>query len=542
MAKSRRTPSSWAPAKLMALVISAIAGVAPALAVNSPMEARSICVLLREQGREASIWVKCGFSAKEDLLLNLGRKPIENFLVNSYDTQLIASSSKLSEVAVPQGEVVHSNGDDSTPWHINGVYIGGNHGCPGVLELSVPDERLAAADIGSSWRDEAGVTFFIIDVPSPGTARVLSENVATYPFWKFHDRVTGTTLTSTSGNSTFSYTKATPIQLLPCARIKEQKFLANGKTPLKPGKVIECDFLEIVEDYDIINPAAVLNHVIQHPGKKPDYVGSQLDAVINNKIVHRIHPNAATVITHRATALQPFNLEFMGFIQQELLGKIATSPGLIRYYIPKAEPFQQDGTKYDFRSVQDFSTAPQSPLKFTGDDSPASRALPERFVQFLGDPGSAKNENRLGFALGYSLTNGLTALQNPSWRRKSAGFIHTTSKTYPFALDESVQNPVAVGTVFECVAYRQYFNPAVQSNATCAFWHRENDKTIVYVDYHKPVDGDVVHLPQALVGRPFRIIEKIGSLGVESTGSIPREGLKIRSEGAHGSLVLEVSD
>lgn len=507
-----------------------------------PIKAGRMRVLFTEESQESSVWVRCAFSAEQDIVLNFRRRPIENFVINSYETRLVPSSSRFSERTAQQGELVHVNGDDATPWHINGTYIGGNHGCASVLDLTVADGALSVADIGSSWRDGAGVIFYVIDLPGPGVARVMSENRASYPFWKFDTSITGSTLTRSTGQASLAATKSTLTQLWPCARITEQRFLANGKKPLIAGEIAECDFLEIVEEYDIINPASVLADVIAHPGQRPDYVASRLDAVIHNQIVYRIHPNAATTILHRATALQSFDLEFMGFIQQALLHRASESSSLIRYYIPKANPFQQDGITYDFRSIQDFDGLPRSPLRFARTEGVGERAMPERFIQFLAAPGSAKNQNGLGLAFGYSLTSGLTAIGRPFWQRRSAGFIHTTGKTYPFVLDDSIQNPVTPGTAFECLAYRQYFNPALQANATCVYWHRENEKTIVYIDYHKAVSNDTIHLPESITGRSFRILEKSDSLMVDSAKRIPRDGLKVTSPTDHGSLVIEVSD
>lgn len=496
-------------------------------------------VLFQEQDQQASVWIRCAFSRQQDLLLNFQRKPLMNSIINSYETRLIDSAAKLTEKSAADGELIHANGDDSTPWRINGTYIGGNHGCTSVLELSIAENALTVEDIGSSWKDEAGAVFYVLDVPAPGTAHMLSENLATYPMWKFHGRITGTKLVRPTDGTTLTFTKSTLTQLRPCARIKEQKFLADGKAALISGKLIDCGSLDIVEEYDIINPASVLAEVIKHPGRRANFVAAHLDAVITNKIIYRISPNTAVVISHQATALQPFNLEFMGFIQQALL-RPSNSSTVIRYYIPNATAFQQDGIDYDFQSIQAFET-PKSPLRFNGQDTPGHRTLPERFIQFLGDPDAAKNKNRVGFALGYSLTSGLTALDHPTSRRNSAGFIHTSSKTYPFAIDETVGTPVPAGTTFDCLAYRQYFNPALQTNTTCVFWHEENDKTIVYIDYHQTVDNDKIRIPKHLTGSPFRVLAKTGSVSLNSPNNIPQDGLKVTSTSDHGSLVIEVN-
>ena len=524
--------------KICSLALALCSSVLPAFAMSSggdPLQAKHMSVFFQQKANESSAWIRCAFSREQDIVLNFRRRPVENFVINSYDTRLIDRAVKLTVETVSQGELVHTNGDDATPWHINGTYIGGNHGCTSVIEITVADDALSVRDIGSAWKDESGATFYLIDVPAPGLGRLLSENLATYPFWKFTAQLTGTTLTRVGDGPQLAVSKSTLTQLWPCARLKEQKFLANGKTPLQADKVIECEFLDIIEEYDIINPASVLAEVIRHPGVRPNFTAAHLDGVINNKLVYRISPNASVVLSHQAVALQPFNLEFMGFIQQAVLQKPAGHR--LRYYIPKTAPFQLDGADYDFQAIQPFDEPPKAELRFSGE----ARGLPDRFVQFLASDDSEKTKNRLGFAFGYSPTNGLTALDNPAWRRHSAGFIYTSAKTYPFALDETTPHPVPAGTRFDCVAYRQYFDPSRQDKATCVFWHQEGDKTIVHVDYHRPVNGDTVRLPPAWAGRPFRVVEKTDSITIDAPARLRPEGLKITCGSDYGSATLEVS-
>lgn len=508
---------------------------------RDPLSATTFDVLFQESGKDASLWARFTFSREQDLVLNFGRRTGENSVINSYETRLIPRSAKFNEEAIQAGELIHSNGDDATPWLVNSTYIGGNHGCASVIRVSVAEGTLTEADIGSGWKDGSGTVFYLIDIPTPSTAHLLSENLASYPFWKFNDRITGSSLARVTDGKILPITETSLTQLWPCARINEQKFLADSKA-LRAGRVVDCEFVEIVEEYDIINPASVLAEVIKNPGRRADFTGAQLDGVIRNRIVYRISPNAAVVISHHATALQPFDLEFMGFIQQALIQKPANSSEVVRYYIPKAERFEQDGTVYDFRLIQDFEQEPKSPLYFNGEDSPEHRVLPDRFVQFLGASDSEKHRNRMGFALGYSLTNGLTAMSNPAWKRKTAGFIHTSAKTYPFALDQTLPNPIPAGTTFDCVAYRQYFNPDLQDTATCVFWHTEGDKSIAYIDYHQTTKDDVVRLPQSLVGRKFKVLEKTDAITIGQGSTIPPEGLKLSCNSNHGYLVLEIDE
>jgi len=122
---------------------------------------------------------------------------------------------------------------------------------------------------------------------------------------------------------------------------------------LEDGKEGFCDHFDIVEEYDIINPASLLEDVIAHPGVQRGFTADHLQAVIRNHIVYRFYPNGANVIHFTAEALQPFNVGYMGFIQSAPLSKGAFTTH--EYYIPKTIPFQQDGISYDFRSIQDYS-------------------------------------------------------------------------------------------------------------------------------------------------------------------------------------------
>jgi hypothetical protein len=146
----------------------------------------------------------------------------------------------------------------------------------------------------------------------------------------------------------------------------------------------------------------------------------------------------------------------------------------------------------------------------------------------------------VGFALGYSLTQGLTV---PAQRAANAGqalMLYTSSKTYPTAVDMKMGQPIKAGATFDCLAYRQYFWPGAHPSATCYYWHPEGDETVVYVDYHHAVDHDVLPVPPELTGRGLRVVEKTPSVTLHTAQSVPAEGLTVSVNGDYGSLVVAV--
>ena len=89
--------------------------------------------------RGDSLFIRSGFSPQEDLVVRVGKG--SNGQINFTGASLVSVSAGMSEKDLGGGRVIHANGDDSTPWNINGTYIGANHGCAAVRELTCPGDR-----------------------------------------------------------------------------------------------------------------------------------------------------------------------------------------------------------------------------------------------------------------------------------------------------------------------------------------------------------------------------------------------------------------
>ena len=484
------------------------------------------------------VFIRSAFSAEDDLVVKVGKGT--NRQINFRNAYLIGVDAGMSVEELGAARIFHANGDDATPWNLNGTYIGANHGCSSSREIVCPDHGRTVADLGTVWKTADGGEFVLMKIVDDERLWFLSVNLAEGDIWKFNGKLAAPTLTREDGE-VLNFTDVHMVQLTPACRIAYQEYLVNGNTDLAEGEEVSCDYFDIVEEYDIINPGSLVQDMMDHPGEERSFVGEDLEGVVRNEIVYRFHPNGANVIYYNAEALQDFNIGYMGFIQS---GKLTMGSEYTthEYYVPKALPFTQDDIEYDFRAGQDYSGKLPSALSFSAANENVSDPanLPERFIQFLGHEEDGEVVRDVGYALGYSLVNGITV---PAERAANAGralMLYTSSKTYPTAADSAMGNPVLAGTEFECVAYRHYFYPQDQGSATCVYWHEESGSTVVYADFHTPVEEEALALPDDWAGRSFTVVEKSESVTLHAEGTVPEGGLAVSVAGDHGALVLLV--
>lgn len=488
---------------------------------------------------EGTVYIRSHFNDTEDLLITLGLG--KNKQVNFTGGFLLDKNAGMDPAALKSARNFHRNGDDACALIINGTAIGGNHGAAVGLELTCENHGRTVEDIGSEWRDEKGRKFYLIKIPDKDKLLFLGENKSEGDIWKFERRIEGSEIKSDSRNSSINFTgKRWGVQMWPSCRIKKQDYLLDGKTPLKEGEPVSCRWLDIVEDYDIIDPSSLLEDFISHPGENRSFVSEHLEAVLNNVYTYRFFPGGANVVYNRIKALKSFNMEqYLGVMTAQLAKKDYQAH---QYYIPKTVPFELNGVKYDFRSMQDFYPSLPEPVYFSGKYKNLSDPLnpPDRFIQFLGKKDGDKITRDVGFALGYSLIHGISV---PSERVKNTEnfiWIYKTNKTYPASADKKM-GIFPAGNEIYFVGYRQYFDPGAAGNATCLYWNTQEKDIIIYADYHTSVEKDRLKLSPELEGRRFDIIEKTPSLTLHSETRIPAEGLEVSVRDGYGYMVLRVS-
>jgi len=481
--------------------------------------------------------VRSAFAADRDVVLSFGKG--SNGQVNFQQTRLLNRRVTLSPQEFTQGLVIHSCGDDSTPWNLNGTYIGANHGCSAMREVTCPAHGRTTADLGSEWQDTAGGRFILIRIPAPDRLWFLAANAGTGAIWKFSTTIAGTALTRAAPPAILTIAAQQMQQLRPAVRIARQEYLLNGRDAVSDGAVARGQHLDVVEDYDIINPGDLLQDIVAHPGQERDFAAAHLPGVVRNRITYRFLPYGAVLVRHECEALQEFNLGYMGFIQTAKLNTGAFARH--DYYIPRVLPFTQDGIAYDFQGVQDFRGKVLSPLNF----GPARKnvdpeRLPDRFVQLLGTESAGRTRYEVGYAIGYSMSRGVTV---PAARARSVSnalMIYTSSKSYPSAIDSRLPKPIPAGSVFSCVAYRQYFSPSLCPAATSFYWHAEGDDLMVYADFHGAVEHQALPLPAEAAGKPVVVLDRTDSASVHESTVGADGAVSLSVAGPYGFAVLKV--
>lgn len=486
------------------------------------------------------VYLRSPFSPSSDLLLTTGFGA--NRQISFLQAHLVPRSAKMDPSQIAEGVLIHKTSDDSTPWHLNGTYIGGNHGCADAIAIHSPDHGLGLSDTGSGWMDGAGVCFHVLGVPDRCTVEVLSENRGEGAVWKFCTEVSGTRLDrlSGSGPAALAVESQKRIQIVPSLRVLRQEFLADGATPLRDGEPAECAFLDLAEEHELVNPGEVLGSLLRRPGAKPDYLAAGIGAVLRNRIVYRCRPDGSTMVETNSEALQEFEMGHMGFVQAAPLvqGEFDTHESLV----PGTTPFEAGGMAFDFGSMHDFAQAMPAGVAFSarGGNLLDAEKPPHRFLQFLGKKEGGLVRREIGFALGYSPVAGITALGLRAGCVGTAGVVSQKKKTYPRAVDQKLCKKVPAGGTFHCVAYRQYFNPAAGSpNASC-HWHRHGGGMLVFADFPEPVAGGCLALPPFFAGKRFRILERSQNVALAEGIGIPAGGLRFSSQGGPGFLVLSV--
>ena len=75
--------------------------------------------------------------------------------------------------------------------------------------------------------------------------------------------------------------------------------MVDGKKVLKEGEVVGCEWLDRIEEYEVVNTGSLLADIIKNSGQERDFVADHLDTVLQYNLTYRFFPNGANVIYHK---------------------------------------------------------------------------------------------------------------------------------------------------------------------------------------------------------------------------------------------------
>lgn len=420
--------------------------------------------------------------------------------------------------------IVHSCGDDITPAQYNNTYIGANHADSDMRKVTCNGHGKTYADIGSVWTNGTGY-FTIVAVIDANTLWILSNNIATYPKFRFSGPVTGT-LTHVSGathTDDIVISASVVQQFYSALRVADLSVIIDGKKVTESG-VYSFKNLNICENYDIINPASVLELIKAGVGTFTENPNpnsfTSADKVARHSIVYGFKNAGAWTIATDFIAYQDIDFNYFGFTQMSVISGTNR-----KMYIPKALPI---GGK-DFRQIADFTTI-SSALNFTSEYWENPNLPPDRWMEF---------SDSIAVHSGYLFDYGVGGNNRKDYV-SNAIFLNTTLKTYPYGADNKIT--VNAGDVLSAVVWRTYLDPSkVNSNGIIATNSVEYaGKCYVYADFNSTGVFDV-EIPADYVGKEISVFEKSDNVSILSEISNKKVLVKVDTASPlYGYLVFQI--
>ena len=368
---------------------------------------------------------------------------------------------------LPQSILLCTPGDEDPPLVINGHFIGGGHGEPCLVIVYAPRHGKTIADIGAKYKDETGLTFTLVYVTNSDTLLFCSENVGeSVNKYIFKREIQGKLTYVDNGENTSDVVPEETLSpwsgeiYLPAAnRILEKKVVTytDGKAKTFLTAPIECDYAEIIERYQIVNPATVVEDLAKSRPQggyrsMPD-LSKFGQPMVDISYIFRINPDGTVLVEFEVDKLMDVKLDrFMGVMYQE---KIDAFGGGIYRYLSKLKPFTTPEGTFDFSSPYPLrgSAYPQNYSPTTDDLIDKNNPF-DRIVDYFRDK---DGKDKLGFACGYlPVYDGLPEIRKDLV--SSMIHIYQSRKAYPnFASSVPVNH-------FKGVAYKKFFDTENRSS------------------------------------------------------------------------------
>lgn len=490
-----------------------------------------ITVLRQGQG----FLVRSAFSTQQDIIIRSHRSG-GNSQPNE-EAYLVPTGTPLADYAT--GERIHAGGDEMPAFPISPYgTLGGNHASPYAQQLTAPDHGLTASAVGTLLTDGAGNRFAIMRVIDPNS--LLIHPAGATPGAPVFTRLPPEGRLFRPDGRELHVETASSTQLWPGTRVTADDILVDGHTPLRDdGREIECAFLDHRYAYDVILPESLVAQALRHPGKPGDVRDPALESLFSVETLFRFQPYGACTLDqtyrlHRAMS----SFKALG-VMFGWAGTITRYPR-IECYIPKLRSFttppagpEKVSFDCDFAAIAPLPAAMPANLHLTREHCLDPADPPDRFVRIAGD-----TARRVGIALGYSLFDGCTAKARLGAERNVVYHLYSSHKMYPYCL--TLTDP-APGTERRVLAFRQYFDPQREPDATLFIHHRQADSDVVYIDVHKTLNKKTVTLPRHLAGRPIAILEKTPSLTLHGQDVVPPDAaLSLSVTEGYGYVVLKI--
>lgn len=377
------------------------------------------------------------------------------------------------------GGISYNNVDDVAPMHVQNTTIGANHAQPcviGTITAHGKDNK----SIGTEWTAVDGTKYYIMRIVDENNIVFLSENKGTA---ENHEFIALSEGKLTSGSESLTVTAVKSAQLFESVFNVTQKILKNGIENIESSQNFKADYIDIVEEYDIVNTHEVLESIKLRKGSSENPVFTNSTAMIHVQNMYRILSNLTVLVYANIIFRQ--SVKFKDIMINQAM-PISTAND-ISYYIPNSLPIKG----YDFRKPLKISFSTDVP--YLGVDKSVwadPDVAPNRIVQFYGE---------IGFAIGY--IPGINLSTDETFEMR-----YNTGKIYPHVVRSSVAGDMREkDDVFNGGIYRCFFKKP--ENERLSFYHfTHNSSEYVYIDYKSSCLDNVI-LDESFNGKKIEVIE-----------------------------------
>ncbi len=415
--------------------------------------------------------------------------------------------------------------DDITPMHLNGTYIGGNHGYS--LIAAIPNTAgKTERDIGSVWQNASGDTFVLVRADSerlwlcPFTAVAMQTGRFSYIAIK-----EGETLTAVRGAA-----DPTPItaaadskrtQLHPSVNhVYRAAFLeGEAEVDLTRDGIYTAEFIDLYERYDILYLPPMLTYLMENAGSCDNdshWLDRHERSYITVHYAYRFQKNGACLVFCTYEFKEDVEAGIIAGVQSIALAgdHYVCVPGTRHCATPR---LHKEGERIDVSAETDLLDPER---------------LPTSYFQFSDSAGS--RSMNLGYVPGYGYAD-------PDLRRRYLGegpgnlaFYATTYKMYPKLL---ANTKLPAGSVIDFIAYR-IPGVATDPDFTAINWYWLGDDIYLGLHTAKAVAARTVTLPAEMNGR--RLIPLDISEGFTLYSERVENGIRVETSGpAYGLYVLK---
>lgn len=366
--------------------------------------------------------------------------------------------------------------DEAPALNINGKHLGANHALYCAISLYIPSHDKTVADIGSVWRDEENTKWTLISVKED-TLAFVSENIGeSYVNYAFKDHIASKLTYICNGKNKSEINADVECwrsALAPMIRHTKRRIVAytDGK-PRIVNHSTECDYAEIHEDYDIVNPVSMVECISKNRprgGYKTPFYPAMGDTMVTTSWIYRIENDGTILCDFTIKKVMDIDLSIVrGAMFQE---KLNTFGGDIYRYMPKTKPLKTPEGIFDF--TLPLTTAPGPfPNKFnvTAEFWENVNNPPDRIVDYFRNK---EGKDCMGFACGYlPVYDGVAKIRKNCL--ESALLISHGRKGYPLFMAGEIESTHGI-------SYKKYFQ--MPKDKASVYIIPYGGKRYVYMDF-----------------------------------------------------------